>query len=304
MAYTLLLGTQGSAWHEWLKDHRQGRDLILLDPADAHYGAAGRVWLIQGDRARSRLYGSTDPQRAPHVMALALAEFLGLAGEHAIVQLFAYRPTPLLSQLAQLTAFLVRPEHIYIQKGTEISQGGWPVGPEELELPAGLPPVVVDAQRKAQWLKLIERSHPHQISIQTCVVQGARLGSGHLLDEATRHRAGLANAAHVETCGATLLIVADEDPDEENISRALDVTHTSRAQVVRPDEYEDVLCAFVRPSGDEFGYGMIERIDFAEGLIHARADAIPPVPVPILRLGSLKVDKDGRERGEARPWQV
>ena len=304
MANTLLLGTQGSAWHQWLKDNRKGRDLILLDPADAHHGPAGRLWLIHDDRSTSRFYGSTDPQRSPHVMVLALAEFLTEARPDALVQLFAYRPTPLLSQLAQLIAFLVKPEQILIDQETPISQGGWPTGPEEIDLPAGLPPMVVDAQRKAQWLKLIERCQPHQIPLQSCVIQGARLGSGHSLDEPTRHRAGLANALHAETCGSTLLIVADEDPDEENISRALDVTHTARAQIVRADAYDDLLCAFVRPSGDEFGFGMIERIDFAEGLIHARTDAIPPVPVPILRLGSMRVDKDGRERGEAKPWQV
>lgn len=305
MGRTLLLGTDGASWYEWLKDNRKGRDLVVLDPADAHYGPAGRMWLIKGEKpAYSTFFGSIDPQRAPHILTAALAEFLDHASPDVLVQLFAYRPTPMLKQVAELLAFLMRPEQILIESKTAIARNGWPIGPEEIELPTGLPPVVVEAQRKAQWLKLIERCQRHEIPLHQCAIQGARLHSGVQLDELARHRAGLDNALHAEVCGSTLLIVTDGNLDEDVISRALDVTHVPRAQISHPRDYNDMLCAFVRTNGDEFGYGMIERIDFAEGVIHARADAVPPVPVPILRLGSLRVDKDGRERGELKPWQA
>lgn len=304
MAETLLLGPQGSAWHEWLKDERRGRDVIILNPADAHHGPAGRFTLLQGDRAVPKFYGSTDPQRAPHVLLAALFELCSVAAPDAIIQLFAFRPTPLLRQLVHLIAFQIRPKELLIAKGTPIDSQGWPIGPEEIGLPEGVPSIVVDAQRKAQWLKLIERCHRHELSIGACALDGIRLGSGVALDQALLTKLGLGSVDHAEVCGGTLLLVADQDPDEDVIARALDATHAVKATVVHQSDYDDLLCAFVRPSGEEFGHGMIERIDFADGLIHVRADAIPEVPVPILRVGSLRVDKDGRERGEARPWQV
>lgn len=305
MGRTLLIGRSGSSWHEWLATERKGRDLILLDPADAHYGPAGRLSLIQGDRiVRSSFYGSLDPQRAPHLIASALGSLLDEAGADAVVQCFAYRPLPLLRQLAITLAFQVRPERLLIEKDLEIDHDGWPIGPEEVEPRASLPPLVVDAQRKAQWLKLLERCSPHTIPLQGCSVQGLRLGSGRLIDELTKQRAGLEHELHVEVCGSTLFIVAEGQFGDERIGRAMDMTHVARAQVVNPGDYEDLLCAFVRPNGDEFGYGMIERIDFSERRIYARCDAIPPVPVPILRVGSLRVDSDGREHGDVRPWQV
>lgn len=305
MGKLLLIGGGSATWNDWLKEHRAGRDLVVLDPADAHYGPAGRLWVIRGQRpAYSAFYGSLDSQRAPHLMVAALHEFLGVIEDNAIVQLFPTRPSPLMRQLTQLIADLVRPSTIYISNH-DVDEGiCWPVGPEQIELAKGLPPMVVQAQRKAQWLKLIERSSRHEIPLERLSFQGARLGSGRLLDEVMKQRAGLESALRVEVCGSSLLIVTHEDMDGEEVSRVLDLTHTQRAHVVHPQDYDNLLCAFVRLNGDEFGYGRIETIDFEGGRVIAYADAVPPVPVPIVRLGSLKVDSDGRELGEVRPWQV
>ncbi len=302
---TLLLGSDGAAWHEWLRENRRGKDLILLDPADAHYGPAARLWLIRGDKpARSYFFGSLDAQRAPHILLAAYSELANEAAAGAFVQLFAYRASPLLRQLAQIFAFLIRPQRIIIAQGTPIDHDGWPIGPEEIELPSGLPAVVVQAQRKAQWLKMIERSQLHEIPLSRTSIQGSRLGSGQPLGDTVQKRAGLEHAVHAEVCGSTLFIVTNEELDEDQMSRALDVTHVAKAHIVKPGDYSNLLCAFVRPSGDTFGLGRVERIDFENGMIRVQADAVPPVPVPILRLGSLRVDENGRELGESRPWNL
>lgn len=305
MGKLLLVGGGSAAWSDWLKDHRNGRDLIVLDPADAHHGPAGRLWVIHGNRpAYSAFYGSLDPLRAPHLMVAALHEFLGVVAEDSIVQLFPTRPSPLMRQLTQLVADLIRPSHILIMEGDHDEHMTWPVGPESAEPAHALPAMVYQAQRKAQWLKLIERASRHELQLDRLAIQGARLGSGRVLDAVMRQRAGLEEALRVEVCGSALLVVTAQELSGEDVSRALDVTHTQRAHVVHPQDYDNLLCAFVRLNGEEFGYGRIEQIDFELGKVVAYVDAVPPVPVPIVRLGSLRVDGDGRELGEVRPWQV
>jgi len=300
-----LLGQDGAAWHAWHQENRKGRDIVLLDPADAHHGPAARLRLIKGDKtAQTVFFGSLDAQRAPHVLVAACVELLNAASPGAFVQCFPYRPSPLMRQLTQTLAFLIRPDQILVAHGTPIELDGWPLGPEEINLPAGLPAVVVHAQRKAQWLKMIERSVLHEIPLSKTSIQGVRLGSGQALGDAMRQRAGLTDVLHSEVCGSTLFIVSNHDLDEDQMSRALDVTHVSRAHIVKPAEYDSLLCAFLRPSGDTFGFGRVDRIDFEGGVIYAYVDAVPPVPVPILRLGSLKVDENGREQGEVKPWSL
>jgi hypothetical protein len=302
---TLLLGTSGPQWHAWRESNLKGRDLVLLDPADAHFGPAARLRLMRGDKlVESFFFGSLDAQRAPHQIVAACSQLLAKANPKPIVQLFAYRPSPIMRQTAQLLAFMVEPEAILIAAGTPIDLEGWPIGPETIELPVGLPEVVVHAQRKAQWLKMIEQGERHEVILAKASVQGSRLGSGAPLAELALQQAGLEDVLHAETCGSTLFIVSEADLDEDRMSRALDMTHTHRAQIVHPADYQNLLCAFLRTSGEAFGYGRVENIDFAAGVAILQADAVAPVPIPILRLGTLKVNADGRELGEAKPWSL
>ena len=305
MGKLLLVGGGSAAWADWLKDNRAGRDLVVLDPADAHYGAAGRLWVLRGIRPiYSAFYGSLDPQRAPHLLMAALHEFLGVVDDNALVQLYPMRATPLMRQMTQTVTSMVRPARILMPSDEPDDAICWPVGPEAVELIKPLPSLVLQAQRKAQWLKLIERSSRHEIPLDRLTIQGARLGSGRLLDSVMRQRAGLEEALRVEVCGSSLLVVTKGDLKEDQVTRALDITHTQRAHIVHPEDYENLLCALVRLSGEEFGYGRVEALDFEAGMAVVMADAVPPVPIPILRLGSLRVDADGRELGEVRPWQV
>lgn len=276
----------------------------MLDPGDATHGCAARLWLLRnGKPAMVRFYGSLDPQRSPHVMLAALHEMLAEAVD-PLVEAPAYRATPVLRQTIQLIAAIAKPDEILIAAQTPIDRDGWRVGPDEIELADAFPKMVLDAQRKAQWLALIERCKPHEVPLEGLTFEGARLGSGHVLSAEMREKAGLAEAFRAEVCGNTLLVVADHEIDESTMARALDVTHTSRAMAVLSQEYENLLCAMMRESGEEIGHGMIERIDFANGIVHVRADAVPPIPVRILKLGSLRVDSNGKELGELRPWQA
>lgn len=305
MARTLLLSSAGFSWRDWLKEHRKDWDLVCLDPAEPSQSPPGRLTLHKGTKpAYSRFYGSLDPSRAPHVIVAALAQMLELAGPDCIVQLFAIRNSPLLRQLTSLCAQLVQPDQVLAPKGAGLDLEGFPVGPEEIEIEAAFPAMVQQAQRKAQWLGLIEKCTEHEVELRRVSIEGARLGSGSSLHPDLLAKAGLSDVVHAEVAGGTLLLITDSEPDDSTVSRALDVTHASRAAVVNPDAYENLLCSFARQSGEDFGMGIIRSIDFAGGIAKIACTAVAPAPVRILRLGGMRVDLSGRELGEARPWGV
>ncbi len=304
VARTLLIGGPHVSWRAWEKERLGDDDLLVLDPADASHGTAAVLRLMRGERPLwTRLYGSLDPRRAPHVLLAALGEGMARAEERLTVRLFAYRNTPLLRQTVALAAAVLRPDRIVVAAGTDLDLDGFPTGPETPTLDAAFPPMVQEAMRKAQWMKMLEACAPHEVDLRAATLEGTRLGSGRALSIEERRKAGLEGAAHVEQAGRVLLIVAD-DPGERGIARALDVTHSTKAVLAAPRAYEGLVLSFVRPSGEEIGHGRVERIDWEAGLLHARCTAVPPVPTAIVRLGSLRLDAKGGERGEARPWEV
>lgn len=286
---TLLGGGPGANWRAWEREN-VGGDLLVLDPADAAYGTPTVLRLMRGDRPLwTRLYGSLDPRRAPHVLVAALAEGMARAGDDLTVRLFETRPTPLLRQTVGLVHSVLRPDRV--------------LDAEAVGLEPAFPPAVREAMRKAQWMRMLEACAPHEVDLRTVTLEGCRLGSGRALTLEERRKAGLEEALHVEQTGRTLLIVAART-DERMVARALDVTHASKAVLTGPRAYEGLVLSFVRPNGEEFGFGRVERVDWEAGRLHAACTALPPVPVEIVRLGSLRIDARGVERGETRPWEV
>lgn len=206
-------------------------------------------------------------------------------------------------QVVALAAQLLAPDAIFVAEGTDLDLNGFPMGPESVTLEPAFPDTVQHAQRKALWLKTVERCVPHEVNLRQVSIQGARLGAGHPVDREMLKRVGL-QAEHAEIAGGTLLVIAEEEPDDAHVARALDVFHCGRIQFVSPQQYEGLLCSFARQDGEDFGMGFVQTIDFVSGIAHVMCDAVPPAPVRILRLGSLRIDQAGRELGEARPWQV
>ena len=304
MAKTLLIGGPGASWREWERENLGRDDLLVLDPADATYGMPTVLRLMRGERpVWTRLYGSLDPRRAPHVLLCALAEGMARADEGLTVRLFAYRNTPLMRQTVGLAASVLRPDRIVVAQGTDLDLDGFSLGPETPEIPPAFPPMVQEAMRKAQWMKTLEECAAHEVDLRSTTLEGTRLGSGRALGFEEKRKAGLEDALHVECTGRTLLIVTDA-PNERMVARALDVTHSTKAILASSRTYEGLVLSFVRPGGEEFGFGRIERIDWTSMTLYAACTAVPPVPVQILRLGSLRLDAKGVERGEARPWEV
>lgn len=305
MARTLLLSTHDRTWRDWQKEHRQGRDWICLDPCEPDQAPPGRLCLFRGEKAIAwRFYGSLDPQRAPQILLTALIELVDQAAEDVVVQLWPSRGTPLIRHVTMLAAQLIQPDEIFVPEGADFEQAGFPVGPQEIALESSFPAMVQNAQRKAHWMKMFEACEEHEFSLDRVSIEGTRLGSGMpiLHDDLTRFFRG--RVLHGETSGGALFLVAQEDPEDDQVARALDHFHCSRAHIAHPDDYEGLLCSFAKQGGEDFGMGSIVKIDFAAGQVHSLCTAVAPAPIRILRIGSLRVDTAGRELGEVRPWQV
>jgi hypothetical protein len=302
---TLLVGNSQTTWREWLKEHRGKAELLCLDPGDPVHLTPCILSLMKGDRRiYTRFYGSLDSQRHPHLLIAAAVEGLARAGDDVIIQSFAYRPSPVLRHTTALLAQLIRPDRMLIAEGTDIDQSGFPLGPESVELDRALPPMVQHAQRKAQWLKLLEECERHTVDLRRVNVEGARLGSGRALSAEQRKDACLGTAVHAEVTGTVLFIIMDGELDESELARALDYTGCNKAVFAEPGAYHNLLCSFASQDGEEFGLGIVLDIDWRSLRAQVLSTAVAPAPVRILRLGSMRVDTQARELGEARPWQV
>lgn len=304
MPRTLLIGHPGVSWRAWLKAESKDADVICLDPADPDQAPPARLTMRRSGKLRGwRFFGSLAAQRTPHVVVSALDEFLTAAGDDSIVQLFPYAPSPTLRQLTMLAAQAFKPDRILIAAGTDIDQAGFPVGPEEVELDAAFPALVQSAQRKAHWMKFIERCTEQVVPLDRVTLEGSRLGSGRKVDRKVLDKLGLPGF-YAEVCGPSILLVGDQDPDEGMVARLLDETNTSRVVAAAPGRYRDLLVSFAKQSGEDFAMGLIQLIGFESGLMTVLTDAVPPASVKIVRVGSLTVDRKGNERGEVKPWQV
>jgi hypothetical protein len=111
-------------------------------------------------------------------------------------------------------------------------------------------------------------------------------------------------AVHAEVAGTSLFVVATASLDDADAARALNSLHATRLYTALQSDYEDLVCSLARGSGEDFAFGIVRNIDFRRDTVSLQSDAVPPAPATILRLGTLRVDARGNERGETRPWTV
>ncbi|MCB8933183.1 MAG: hypothetical protein M9921_12705 [Fimbriimonadaceae bacterium] len=304
MGRTLLAGDSNTAWREWLKHHGDA-DLVHLDPSDAHFGPAGRLLRVRSGKVVGwRFYGSLDARRAPHLLVAGAAELLAEAGPDAVVQLFPLRRSPLLRQLALLLDDLVAPERILTPEGAGVETLGWSIGPESVARESAFPEMVRHAQRKAQWLRMLEEGTVAEVPLATLSIRGARLGSGHPIPRTDLDALGLVHVSHAELCGKTLLLVAETEPDDASVARALDRCHAQTLHRVPPGAYAGLLAALGRDRGEPLAIGRVETIDFRHGVVRVRSTMQEGAGARTLLLGGVRLDEDGNEGPELRPWQV
>lgn len=135
-------------------------------------------------------------------------------------------------------------------------------------------------------------------------VDGLRLGSGIPIPRDNLIKYGFAEPLHGEVAGSSVLMVSDAKVEDVEISRALDAVHASKAIVVAPRAYDNLICALSRTDGEDFAIGRIVRIRFPEMIAELDAAAVEGTPFATLRVGGLRIDAEGRELGEAKPWEI
>lgn len=303
MGRRLLISNTSASALDWLQGQGSAKPLILLDLKSSSFGepTAARL-LVEGKSVGWHFVGTLEAIKAPHLLLVALARFSAIAPESDVV-LPSMSGSPLGHQVLRQAASMVQPVSILVEDSKLAETRGWPVGPEVLEGSAAVPALVYVAQRRARWLKLIEESVAHEISLDEVSIEGARLGAGRPVLENVLRSSGL-NILYAEAAGNTLLAISPEPIEEHLLSRLLDLTHCTKAVVLKPSDYQDLVCALCRQSGEEFAFGVVREIDFERRTIRVQSNAVPPAPVRVVKLGMLRVDSSGKEEAEIKPWQV
>jgi hypothetical protein len=296
MKVTLLAGPPGAPWRGFLKD--KGGFHLNLDPSGADYGSPGRAVLSSGGRqAGWRFIGSLDGSKNPIAILAALETLRSQArGDEIWIQLFPLRPTPVNRQLALACGQLIRPDAVLAPQGSDAAGIGWPVGAEEIPLEPPPPPIVQLAQRKARWVDLWDKGELHSIEWAKVQMEGCRLGSGRPIDAR--------GEVWAEKQGSTLFTLSPEPLAPPEQERLMELSRTNRLVAALPSDYLGLICSFADQEGGDFAMGVVQGVDLKRRTLEIRSVAVPPAPVRILRLGSLRINRGGDENEDLKPWSV
>jgi len=305
MARTLLVGTVKHSWREYVREYRKDRDLLVLDPADAHYGTPGRLALYRGDKVVDWAFlGSIDAAKNPIDLLAGTQRLLLQAHRDLVVVGFDFKSAPVVRQLSLAMAAMVQADEILVPDGAHLAAEPWPIGAEQVVLESDFPDMVLSAQRRARWLELLEKCEDHEIAIDEVHFVNTRFGGGKRLPSDYFERAGIQGILWAEIAARTLLVVARKPLSDDEVGNALNVAHATKFVLVDPLMFSGLVCSFARQNGEELGMGMIEEASFTRGVIKVRCTAVNPAPVRILKIGSLRIDTSGREIEDNRPWSL
>ena len=288
---TLLVSDSRWTWREHLKD--SGAEYVCLDPGNADTGPPCRTFRHDGEKTRDWCFsGTTEAVRDPlRTMAAAWRLTADLKPDANILMASPYGG-PLARQLALSIAQLLKPKKILVPEGSELESLSWPIGAETVPLPASLPKMVLESQRRARWLELFERAETHTIDLSQVAVEGTRIGSG--------RKVSLAGwTGWAEATGNTLHLVGQQELDEDKVPQYLDQSHMSRLNVVAAEQYEGLCCSVATQEGEDFGFGTIQKFLPERSQFIVLCDAVAPAPARILKIGSMRIDGLGREMGHA-----
>lgn len=300
---TVLVGSAAFRWSDWITEEIGRRYLLILDPADTHFGPAGRVVLVRnGEVIAWRFIGSLQTTRQPLWVLRGAVELLSLCDQDVVILMPTSSRSPIARHAFQTLLSVVAPDEILVAKGDDVDSEGWAIGPQLVELPVALPTMVQAAQRRGRWIGLQEDASLHEVLLEKVSIQGVRLGSGKrvLLPNETL----LSPLKWAEAADGTLYVVSDAPPEEPTLNRALQFAHLHRVHAAANQDFEHLLCCMCRQNGEPLGMGMIERAEFDKGRFVVRAQVSPGSNARIVMIGSLKVDTEGKELGEIKPWSI
>jgi hypothetical protein len=292
MGATLLVTDARFSWREFAAE----KPRVNLDVAAAESGPPGRVTAWSDGKLRAmRFVGTTDPALNPLAILSAYPALAQATDADSWVATPSLPDTPFGRHFGLSLAALVRPSRVLTPAGSGLHKWPWPVGAEETDLPHELPPLVREAQRRAQWMALLDRSTLHTVWLGEVALLGARLGSGRRVETPT---------AWAEVAGSTLHVVADQALDDAQVSSLMDAAHADKTSSAKPSDYAGLVCSFAHQDGEDFGLGVIEALDVQTETLTVRNEAVAGAMPRIVKLGVLRIDGSGRELPPVRPWSL
>lgn len=273
-------------------------EAILLDPEEYSYGPACRLLLVKGGKVQAWSFvGSLDPLRQPLALFSGLQALLAKAGPSPTVRLFPVKPTPLALQTALEIGQILQPERVLTTAGAGLDRLPWPVGAEALNGDKAPPDMVPEARRRREFSTLTDAQHLHPFDWTSGGLMGGRLGRGTALPR-------LDDLVWAEAMGGTLFVISPEPLAEPEVRRMLEDTGCDKVQAASPDDYRGLLVGLARQDGSDFGLGIIEKLDLVKRSLLIRSSFPPETPIPILKLGGLKLDGSGRPVGSVKLWSL
>lgn len=301
MAITVLLGSRQFSWKNWLEANLGERPLLVLDPADTHFGPATRLELMRREELLDwRLVASITPTRDP--MGILTAAAVLKPKIDFVAVLAPLTRSPIMRQLTADLCQVLGPSEILCPVGDDVDADLLPIGAATVELPAALPAIVGQAQRRARWIEAQQNASLHEVKLDEVTVLGAKLGSGLSLHGGPNVELG--PYLHLEISDGGLFGVSNEPVNEGQNNVVLAKNKANKITGALTEEYAHVVCSLNKQSGEPVAIGFIERAEFARNRLIVRSDLVNMRAVRQIVLGQTRVDGEGRELTEVRPWSI
>ena len=303
MLRKVLLRSPESSSKAWLLSNSDSGGVVSLDPASTLFGPPCRiVHENSGHQISWRFVGALTPKMNPIRYISAVSSLLGANSNESVVELAPIGSDALSVEIARAVLGITDIENVFVDQ--KLPSALWSELGEAVELEKIEDSKVRSSIRKAQWFKLRQDSNIHRANLSKTAFLGSRLGSGTKLEPEVVRSIGLPLHSRMEAAGTTILIVSGGVVTDDMISRSLDFTDCTRAQVVDPERYSNLICCLCDSAGRELGLGFVSKISLEDDLIEISSKAAAPAPIASIQLGQLYVDSKGVEKGEVKLYEI
>lgn len=293
MPGTLLVPSPGT-----LLPHDERQELIVLDPEEYNHGPAGRLVLLREGRVAAWSFvGSLDPLRQPLALFSGLAALMRKAGPNPAVRLFPLKKAPLAIQTALEIAHILQPEKIITVESRGLEKLPWPVGAESVPGEKAPPDMVPEARRRREFSTLSDAQQLHPFDWTSGGLMGGRLGRGTPVPRPD-------DTLWAEVMAGTLFVLTPQTLSDAQLRRMMEDSNCDKVMSASPDDYKGLLVGLARQDGTDFGLGLIEQVDLARRTFLVRSPFPPETPIPLLKLGGLKLDSTGKQVAAVRLWSL
>lgn len=299
---TVYLSPPSASWTAALKEDFNSCDILVADPASPFCAPPGRLAILRhGKVPEWSFVGSLLWQHAPHVFLAAIAHLAPLLEPAASVLLPFADDSPLHLQTTRLALGLLDPQKVVIPTGLNVHTLALNLPLEEANPEEALPAQVSKSMRRATWVAHLQKCSLHRFPLATMQLDGARLFAGTSLAPERLGFIGEHQVLSATLMGKTLQVISAHPIPDGRVNRAMQLAGAHHAYLVNPADYLHTIVACTDANGRDFGLGFIRFLDVERKEIEIQANIVAGTPVPLLKLGSLRIDTEGRELPPAAP---